>query len=251
MRFSNWKQPFSKRNISYTYIYFISTWCRKTAIESLFLLLVKKLLSTECNLFYLKSWHTLHKYLLEYFFTHEKRLEINFSRLLIENGEITILHINCSLLGNEHESYPISPTATFFQMTFSYLQIKMIWIWNWIQIRYIYIIFALQQSRDCKDEKWEKSQFYTAHYKPRWFHFRLLETKVIPIYHPKGFYSLYNHAQAPSGRAAPPKTFFFLLYFFNFQMTIWTCENWLEQKKFTLFVTIDEAKTKDAGIWSD
>lgn len=115
----------------------------------------------------------------------------------------------------------------------------------------IYIIFALQQSRDCKDEKWEKSQFYTAHYKPRWFHFRLLETKVIPIYHPKGFYSLYNHAQAPSGRAAPPKTFFFLLYFFNFQMTIWTCENWLEQKKFTLFVTIDQAKTKDAGIRSD
>ena len=78
---------------------------------------------------------------------------------------------------------------------------------------YIYIIFALQQSRDCKDEKWEKSQFYTAHYKPRWFHFRLLETKVIPIYHPKGFYSLYNHAQAPSGRAAPPKTFFPSLLF--------------------------------------
>ena len=188
-------------------------------------------------------------YLLAYFFTHEKRLEINFSHLLIENGEITILYINCSLLGNEHESYPISPTATVFQMTFSYLQkndlnLKL----NSYKIS-IYIIFALQQSRDCKDEKWEKSQFYTAHYKPRWFHFRLLETKVIPIYHPKGFCSLQSCKL--QGSKQHHQKLFFLLYFFNFQMTIWTCENWLEQKKFTLFVTIDEAKTKDAGIRSD
>ena len=163
MRFSNWKQPFSKRNISYTYIYFISTWCRKTAIESLFLLLVKKLLSTECNLFYLKSWHTLHKYLLAYFFTHEKRLEINFSRLLIENGDITILHINCSLLGNEHESYPISPTATFFQMTFSYLQIKMIWIWNWIHICKIYILYLHCSKAETAKMKSEKKVNFIRH----------------------------------------------------------------------------------------
>ena len=146
-----------------TYIYFISTWCRKTAIESLFLLLVKKLLSTECNLFYLKSWHTLHKYLLAYFFTHEKRLEINFSRLLIENGDITILHINCSLLGNEHESYPISPTATFFQMTFSYLQIKMIWIWNWIHICKIYILYLHCSKAETAKMKSEKKVNFIRH----------------------------------------------------------------------------------------
>ena len=45
----------------------------------------------------------------------------------------------------------------------------------------------------------------------------MLETKVIPIYHPKGFYSLYNHAQAPSGRAAPPKTFFSFFTFSTFK----------------------------------
>ena len=99
------------------------------------------------NVIYFTSKDDIHKYLLAYFFTHEKTLEINFSSLLIENGEITILHINCSLLGNEHESYPISPTATFFQMTFSYLQIKMIWIWNWIHIRYIYYILYLHCSK--------------------------------------------------------------------------------------------------------
>ena len=100
------------------------------------------------------------------------------------------------------------------------------------------------------DKMWEKSQFYTAHYKPRWFHFRLLETKVIPIYHPKGFYSLYNHAQAPSGRAAPPKTFFSFFTFSTFKWRFGHVKIDLNRKS-SHFLWRLTKQTKDAGKRTD
>ena len=183
----------------------------------------------------------IYKYLLAYFFTHEKTLEINFSSLLIENGEITILHINCSLLGNEHESYPISPTATFFQITFSYLQIKMIWIWNWIHIRYIYYICTAAKQRLQRWKVRKKSILYGT-LQTQMIPFPFVRDKSYSHLSSKRFLQSLQSCASTKRQSSTTKNFFFpslLFQLSNDDLDMWKL-TWTE-KKFTLFVTIDEA----------